>query len=868
MKKNDFFRDSGQISLVNIAAVSILALVFAAASIVNVWLLNSNVDSIYKAPYSVTKNINGITNTLSNMEMRIVLLPEYVSAGESNVIRKDIEALTPSLMEGIEYIKEYSIRPKNEILELEQTVKSILEKQELIFNKIDTYTPEGLKSDINSNLIPYYRSSAELCDQMTELVQKTADEISKQSTWTAATNTTMAVVLAAVLVIVTVYLQTVVRRKNGELLYREHLFSMITENVDDVTLIYNPAKKGIDFVSANARRVLDYSPEELKERCFEIFPELQERLSFPYGIKNPDETEFRFIRKNDTIPRWLQPRFYPIQADKKEKNVIITLTDLTEEKKAQYALQNALLTAQKATEARRAFLSRMSHEIRTPLNAIIGMAAIAQSAEGNPVRTQDCLMKIRFSSKHLLNIINEVLDMSAIENGKMQVANEPFRLKGLLASVASVYYDQCKQAGKNFKCYAYNIHNSALIGDQFRLNQILLNLLSNAFKFTKPGGTVTLSVKELALRNGRVFLRFSVTDDGIGMDEAAVKRVFEPFEQATPVTAQKYGGSGLGLSITKNLTELMGGSINVTSKKDEGTQFRVELSFECEPQECAPDASFSNLSVLLVDPDEQSRPQVSGALHILNVQATEARSFKQADTLLYGADKKGKAFDYCIIVCETADEEVLDFVDRLGNSPAGEKAGTALFAYSFAQGKEDLKNRGIDYLSLRPVLRCELVRFFINKGLAQDAQQNAQQEMEYDFSGKRLLLAEDNELNLEIACELLKRTGAQVNVAHDGQEACDMFLNSPQGSYDAILLDIQMPLMDGYQAARKIRASSHPDAKAVPIIAMTANAFSEDVVAALSAGMDGHVAKPVEPELLYQTLGAFLKGAPKHTYKG
>lgn len=865
MKKNELFRDSSQISLINIAAVSILALIFAAASIVNVWILNNNVNLIYKVPYSVTKYINDITNILSSMEMRIVLLPAYASAGESEVIRQDIEALTPRLMDGIQYIKENSIRPKSKIGELERTVNSILEKQELIFDKIDTYTPQGLESDINSNLVPYYRTSAELCDLMADLAQETADEISQKSTWTAATNTAMAAVLAAVLVIVTVYLQTVVRKKNGELLYREHLLSMITENVDDVTLIYNPAKKEINFVSANAQRVLEHSPEELKERCFEIFPELWKRLSFLNGIKNPDETEFRFIRKNDTIPRWLQPRFYPIQADKKENNVIITLTDLTEEKKARYALENALLTAQKATDARRAFLSRMSHEIRTPLNAIIGMAAIAQSAEGNPVKTQDCLMKIRFSSKHLLNIINEVLDMSAIENGKMQVSNEPFQLKGLLASVTSVYYDQCKQAGKNFKCYAYNIHNSALIGDQFRLNQILLNLLSNAFKFTEPGGTVTLSVEELALRDRRVFLRFCVTDDGIGMDEAAVKRVFEPFEQASPTTAQKYGGSGLGLSITKNLAELMGGSINVTSKKGEGTQFRVELSFECEPQECISDASsFSSLNVLLIDTDDQSRPQVSSALHSLNVQTKEARSFKQANALLYGAGKKGIRFDYCILVCETVDKEVLDFAARLIKSPAGARAGIALFAYSFVQGKEDLKKRGIDYLSLRPVLRCELARFFINKGLAQDMQKDEQREKEYDFSGRRLLLAEDNELNLEIARELLKRTGAEVDAAHDGQEACDMFLNTPQGSYDAVLLDIQMPLMDGYQAAKKIRASSHPDAKAVPIIAMTANAFSEDVVAALSAGMDGHVAKPVEPELLYQTLGAFLKGAPKH----
>lgn len=865
MKKNELFRDSGQISLVNIAAVSILALIFAAASIVNVWILNSNVDLIYKSPYHVTKNINDITNILSSMEMRITRLPDYVSAGNNDIIRQDIEYLTPRLMEGIEYIKEHGIRPKNEIRELGEIVNSILEKQELIFNKINSYTPEGLKNEISSNLSPYYRDAGDLCEQIAKLAQETADTIIERSTLTAATNTAMAVVLAAVLVIVTVYLQTVVRKKNGELLYREHLFSMITENVDDVTLIYNPAKKEVEFVSANAQRVLGHSPEEIKARCFEIFPDMLSRLSSTGSEKNTAELEFRFMCGNDTMPRWLQPRFYPIQTGKKKKNIIITLTDLTEEKKAQFALQNALLTAQKATEARRAFLSRMSHEIRTPLNAIIGMAAIAQSVGDNPIKTQDCLMKIRFSSKHLLNIINEVLDMSAIENGKMQVANEPFQLKGLLASVTSVYFDQCRQAGKKFNCYAVNVQNSALVGDQFRLNQILLNLLSNAFKFTEPGGTVTLCVEELAMRDRRVYLRFSVTDDGIGMDETAIKRIFEPFEQASPVTAQKYGGSGLGLSITKNLTELMGGNINVTSKRGEGTQFRVELSFECTPQLCEPDASFSRLNVLLADPDEENRREVRKALDILHVHTAEARSFKQADALLYGAEKKGAPFDYCVIICETAGADAVDFVARLRKSRAGEKTGVALFAYSFAQSEEDLKGRGIDYLSLRPVLCCELGRFFLNKGLAKDAQKSGQREKKYDFSGRRFLLAEDNELNLEIACELLTNTGAHVDAARDGQEACDMFLNTPQGTYDALLLDIQMPLMDGYQAAKKIRESSHPDSRAVPIIAMTANAFSEDVVAALSAGMDGHVAKPVEPELLYQTLGAFLTGAPKHT---
>lgn len=864
MKKNKMLHDSCKIGLANSVAVSFLALIFAIASIANVWILNHNVDLIYQEPYGVINNINNVTNVLSNMEMCITHLTDYGNMREYKLAEQEFKDHSQQLKKLVGYISEKYPGSQSDISALREKVGLIIENETLIFKKIENYTQQGLKSDIRNNLSPYYHDVAKICERIAATAEKKAEEISNDSTITAAANTAFALVLAAAMVVVTIYLQSVVKKKNRQLQYHEHLFSLITENVDDVTLIYDPEKSRLEFVSENAARVLGFPADTVKKMFSELFPDLFSTCSGTVETALTDEPEFRFNNCSGNDERWIKPRIYPIEAEKNSRKLIITLNDLTKERSARLALQDALLTAQKANDAKKNFLSRMSHEIRTPLNAVTGMVMIAQSVPDNPVRTQDCLTKIQYSAKHLLGIINEVLDMSAIENGKLQIAKEPFRLKELLLSVASVYYDQCHQNGKHFKIYADHIKNGTVIGDQFRLNQILLNLLSNAVKFTPEGGTVALTVKELASDQGRVYLRFTVKDDGIGMEEDALSRVFSPFEQETASTAQKYGGSGLGLAITKNLTDLMGGTIGVTSRKGEGSEFRVELPFGCAEQACLPNAeAFQGLRVLLIDDDPVSRRMTLESLRSLSVQTFPASGISEAVSLLDAAEQNGSGFDFCIFMCEIPRPADLVFLKRISSSGYhGKKTDAAVFAYSFAGDVEALKETGVSYFSLRPALSCELCLLFKGTGGLKPIQLSAAFNRSADFSAYHVLLAEDNELNLEIAVELLSHTGVKIDTATNGRQALGRFLSSDAGTYDAILLDIQMPELDGYETTKQIRASSHPDARSVPIIAMTANAFSEDVVAALSCGMDGHISKPIEPDVLYKTLGAFLTGNP------
>lgn len=524
------------------------------------------------------------------------------------------------------------------------------------------------------------------------------------------------------------------------------------------------------------------------------------------------------------------------------------------------ALRDALALAQNANRAKKDFFSRMSHEIRTPMNVIIGMATIAGAHLGERDRVADCLAKIGVSSRHLLSLINDVLDMAKIEEGKLSVVQEPFGLQSLVESVVSIIVSQAREQGLRFEAVLKDLQVETLCGDSMRVSQILLNLLSNAVKFTPAGGEVRLEVVQLFLKNGQARLRFIVSDTGVGMSEAFLTRLFLPFEQADSGIAQKYGGTGLGMPIAKNLVELLNGTIHVQSKLGDGTVFTVELPFGV-PESAGPRRTWEleSLKALVVDDDADTCAHADILLKNMGIAAHWVVSGSEAVRIVLEAYEAGESYDVCLVDWQMPDMDGVEVTRRIRERVGPEVLIIVLSAYDWSPIEQEARQAGVNAFVAKPLFASSLYNTLLSTFGAPPSQAKEPEPPRPDaYSGKRILVVEDNALNREIALELLAATGAKVDCAVNGKAALEQFRASPEGWYDLILMDVQMPVMNGYEATQAIRVSGRPDAR-VPIVAMTANVFKEDIAAARAAGMDGHLAKPIDVKLLWQALEtAFL----------
>jgi signal transduction histidine kinase/CheY-like chemotaxis protein len=620
-----------------------------------------------------------------------------------------------------------------------------------------------------------------------------------------------------------------------------------------------PAGAYSDFIDY----VMDImSDDEDKDQLREQFSKanLQENLSdddthymrVEYRIKGEkdkwDSLNLICLKREDGIPT----------------EVLFTYQDVTniklKEQRSYEALKEAYQAVESANHAKSDFLSNMSHDIRTPMNAVMGMTAIAAMNIDNPERVKDCLNKITVSSQHLLGLINEVLDMSKIESGKLVFAEEEFNLSDVVEHIVTMFLPQTQAKNQNFVVNASNITHEEVIGDSMRVQQIFANILSNAVKFTGEGGNISLKICEKPSGMlGCGCYEFTFEDTGIGMDEEFMDKIFEPFARAGNSVANKIEGTGLGMPIVKNIVQMMNGDIQVESKVNEGSRFVVTIYLKFNNYTTEDMEGLKDMMVLVADDDQFSCESACDVLKEIGMVADWVLSGQEAVDKLLEAQEQKEEYQAVILDWKMPGMDGVETARKIREEVGEDVPIIILSAYDYSSIEQEARAAGVNAFISKPMFKSRLV-YVMKSLMLGEAKESTELDrlQNKNYENKRVLLVEDNELNTEIAVELLAQAGVKVECAENGKEAVDKIMEQPEGYYDMIFMDIQMPVMNGYDAARTIRASERQDLQEIPIVAMSADAFTDDVRKAKEAGMNSHVAKPVEIDKLLKALDEWL----------
>ena len=661
---------------------------------------------------------------------------------------------------------------------------------------------------------------------------------------------------------------TTLRRKNTEILYRDELFQKLSRNVDDVFLMVDVKTTKADYVSPNIERLLGV-PEDEARQNIHILDRLHPKdapghgKNLLEGLLSGEQREWdkEYEHQETKERRWFHVIAIGSEVEGRAKYILV-LSDRTADRQVNQVLSDAVAAAETANRAKSAFLSNMSHDIRTPMNAIIGFTTLALSNIDDTERVKDYLGKTLASSNHLLSLINDVLDMSRIESGKIHLEEVEVNLSDVLHDLKTIVSGQIYAKQLELYMDVMDVTDEDVYCDKTRLNQILLNLLSNAIKFTPAGGTVSVRVRQLAGKvRGCGQYEFRIKDNGTGMSPEFAQRIFEPFERERTSTVSRIQGTGLGMAITKNIVDMMGGTIEVQTAQGKGTEFTVCVPMRAQTEQRPVEkiTELEGLKALVVDDDFNTCDSVTKMLVKVGMRAEWTLSGKEAVLRARQSIEMSDAYHAYIIDWRLPDMNGIE-VTRQIRSLNNDTPIIILTAYDWSDIEVEAKAAGVTAFCSKPMFMSDL-RETLMSALGQkqtDAAQGLLPDKNADFKGKNILLVEDNELNREIAQEILREYGFRVDTAENGAVAVEKVSTAAPGSYDLVLMDVQMPIMDGYTATRKIRALDDPARAKLPILAMTANAFDEDRCNALESGMNGFLSKPIVIGDLVQELHKIL----------
>ena len=651
------------------------------------------------------------------------------------------------------------------------------------------------------------------------------------------------------------------KTRDIEILYRDELFQKLSMNVDDVFLMLDAKTYKADYVSPNVEKLLGITVEQIQKDIGVLgklhFEDPKKNYLKEIQVNEQQEWDFEYVHQKTGEQRWFHIIAMGSEVNGKKKYILV-MSDRTVDKKMNQALYEAVRAAETANRAKSTFLSNMSHDIRTPMNAVIGFTTLAVSNIDNKEKVRDYLGKILSSSNHLLSLINDVLDMSRIESGKIHLEETEVSLSDMLHDLKTIISGHIYAKQLELYMDAMDITDEDVYCDKTRLNQVLLNLLSNAIKFTPAGGTVSVRLKQFpGAKKGSGLYEIRVKDSGIGMSQEFVQKIFSPFERERTSTVSRTQGTGLGMAITKNIVDMMGGTIEVRTEQGKGTEFivRLPLRIQSEQRSIEKIAELEDLKALVVDDDFNTCDSVTKMLVKVGMRSEWTLSGKEAVLRARQSMELGDAFHAYIIDWRLPDMNGIE-VTRQIRSMGDDTPIIILTAYDWSDIEVEARAAGVNAFCAKPLFMSDIRETLMTAiGQKQTGAENCiLPETGSDFRGRCILLVEDNELNREIAEEILKQYGFLVDIAENGAVAVEKVKNSAPGTYDLVLMDIQMPVMNGYEATEQIRALEDPALAQIRILAMTANAFDEDRKQALKCGMDGFLSKPIVMEELIRTL--------------